>query len=262
MAGLVIIVVFGVGAIAAPLLQTHDPYVQNLLKMRQGPSAEHILGTDQLGRDIFSRVLHGARISLSVGVASVLLASLFGIPLGLISGYLGGNVERVTMRLLDILLSFPRVLLAILIISVLGPGLINMMLAIGIWTVPIIARIVRSSAINVRRSEFVTAAKALGTRDVAIMFRHVLPNCLGPLLVTASLSMATAILTESGLSFLGLGVPPGTPAWGLMMANGREVMRAAPHIIVSPGIAVALVVLAFNFVGDGLRQVTDPRSGR
>ena len=259
-AGLLIVLVFVVGAVFAPLLQTHDPQAQNLLEMRQGPSAEHLLGTDQLGRDIFSRLLYGARISLSVGVASVLLASLVGIPLGLVSGYQGGNVERVIMRLLDILLSFPRILLAILVISVLGPGLLNMMLAIGTWTVPIIARIVRSSAINVRRSEFVTAAKALGTSDLAIMFKHVLPNCLGPLLVTASLSIATAILTESGLSFLGLGVPPGTPAWGLMMANGREVMRAAPHIIVSPGIAVALIVLAFNFVGDGLRQVTDPRS--
>jgi len=258
-AGLVIMVIFILTALLAPLLTPYDPIVQSLVERRQTPSWQHPLGLDDLGRDILSRIVYGTRKSLQVGVMSVSLAILVGALIGAISGYLGGWADILVMRLMDIMLAFPSLLLAITIVTILGPGLLNMLYAIAIVSIPAYARIVRASVLGVKAQEYTVAARALGASHRRILFRHVLPNCLTPLIVQGTLGIGTAILDAAGLSFLGLGAQPPMPEWGAMLGQGRFAVFSAPHIVVSPGIAIMLTVLGFNLLGDGLRDALDPR---
>ena len=247
-------------AIAAPLAAPHDPFAQNLYERLQPPSLANPFGTDDFGRDVLSRVVHGARISLRVGVTAVLIALIVGVPIGLASGYWGGALDQALMRAMDLMLAFPSILLAIAIVSILGPGLENAMLAVGIVAVPQYARLVRASALAVRGKDYVQAVRALGARDFQILFFSVLPNCLTPLIVQSTLGLATAILDAAGLSFLGLGAQPPTPEWGAMLTGGRELVLRAPWVLTFPGLAIFSTVLAFNLLGDGLRDALDPRT--
>jgi peptide/nickel transport system permease protein len=259
LAGAGIVAVLIIAAVFPPLITSHDPNAQSLADRRRPPSTDHPLGTDELGRDILSRIAHGGRVSLTVGVGAVAAALSVGVPLGLIAGYRGGAYDLAIMRLVDLLLSFPHILLAILVVAVLGPGLWNVVAAIGLWNVPVFARIARSSALRIRELAYVEAAVAAGASAARVLARHVLPNSLGPIMVTATLSLGGAILTESGLSFLGLGVQPPTPSWGMMLSTGKGYLRGAYHIATFPGLAIMLAVLGFNFLGDALRDALDPR---
>ena len=259
-AGGVLLLGFLLLAIAAPLAAPHDPYAQNLYERLQPPSLAHPFGTDDFGRDVLSRVIHGARISLRIGVAAVLIALVLGVPIGLVSGYWGGALDQVLMRAMDLMLAFPSILLAIAIVAILGPGLENAMLAVGIVAVPQYARLVRASALSVRGQDYVQAVRALGAGDFHILFFSVLPNCLTPLIVQSTLGLATAILDAAGLSFLGLGAQPPAPEWGAMLTGGRELVLRAPWVLTFPGVAIFLTVLAFNLLGDGLRDALDPRT--
>lgn len=247
-------------AILAPLLAPYDPMEQALYDRLAPPTLEHPFGTDDFGRDILSRVIFGARISLRVGVFAVLIALVVGTCIGLVAGYWGGFLDQVLMRLMDLMLAFPSILLAIGIVAVLGPGLENAMLAVGIVAVPQYARLVRASVLTVRETDYVLAARAMGASDWRILGIAVLPNCLAPLIVQATLGLATAILDAAGLSFLGLGAQPPTPEWGAMLSQGRELIVRAPWVLTFPGVAIFLTVLAFNLVGDGLRDALDPKS--
>ena len=251
-AGGAVVAIFVVVALFAPVLAPFDDRLR-------APSAAHWLGTDELGRDVLSRVLHGARITAQVQVAAVGLALAIGTVLGLTAGYVGRSVDQVIMRFMDILMAFPGIFLALAIIAALGTGLGNVIIATGIFLVPQFARVVRASILTLRDMEFVQAARALGQRDIAIVFRYLLPNSLAPIIVQTSLRMATVLLTASGLSFLGLGVQPPAPEWGAMLSNARSYMITAPHVAMMPGLAIALVVLGFNLLGDGLRDSLDPR---
>ena len=247
-------------AIFAPVLAPYDPYEQNLLKMTKGVGTPgHILGTDNFGRDILSRLIYGTRISLLVGLTSVFLGLVVGVSMGLIAGYYP-KIDNIIMRLIDIMLSFPGVLLALAIIAMLGPGLINVIIAISIWSIPTFTRLVRSQVLQIKEYEYVTAAQALGIKDAVIMFKHILPNCIGPIIVYATLRIASAILSAAALSFLGLGAQPPTPEWGAMVSAGRSFIYNAPHMIIVPGIAIMILVLSFNLVGDGLRDAFDPNN--
>lgn len=219
----------------------------------------HLLGTDEQGRDIFSRLIHGAWIALFIGLISVGIGAGIGVPLGALSGYYGGIFDMVIQRLVDTMLAFPGILLAIVLVAILGTGLNNVMIAVGIATIPIYARLIRGSVLSVRTQEFVEAARSLGKSNLAILFRHVIPNAIAPIIVQSSLQMAVAILFAAGLGFLGLGARPPRPEWGLMLARGREYLAVAPHVATSPGLAIVLVVLGFNLVGDALRDALDPR---
>ncbi len=247
-------------AIAAPLAAPQDPFAQNLYERLQPPSLANPFGTDDFGRDVLSRVIHGARISLRVGVTAVLIALVLGVPIGLVSGYWGGALDQVLMRAMDLMLAFPSILLAIAIVAILGPGLENAMLAVGVVAVPQYARLVRASALSVRGQDYVQAMHALGAGDFHILFFSVLPNCLTPLIVQSTLGLATAILDAAGLSFLGLGAQPPLPEWGAMLTGGRELVLRAPWVLTFPGVAIFLTVLAFNLLGDGLRDALDPRT--
>jgi ABC-type dipeptide/oligopeptide/nickel transport system permease subunit len=260
LAGAVIVLLLIVMAITAPWLAPSDPAEQSLLNRRQPPNATYLLGTDEFGRDILSRLLYGARYTLLISVSSVAIGLVIGGSLGFIAGYVGGLTSGIIMRLMDLLLAFPYLLLAIMIVSALGPGVRNTIVAIGIWTVPAFARVARGAVSSVRERDFVQAAKALGTKQPRILWRHVLPNALATLLVYASLYLAYAILMESALSFLGLGVQPPTPSWAVMISSGRNYITNAPHIATIPGIAIAVAVLGFNLLGDALRDALDPRS--
>lgn len=224
-----------------------------------GPVRFHALGTDEQGRDLLSRLIHGAWISLFIGSIAVIIGMVVGVPLGALSGYYGGRLDLVMQRLIDILLAFPGILLAIVLVATLGTGLTNVMIAVGIASIPIYARLVRGSVLSLRHREFVDAARALGRRDLGTLFRHVLPNAMAPVIVQSSLQMAVAILFAAGLGFLGLGARPPEPEWGLMLARGREFLATAPHVATFPGLAIMLVVLGFNLVGDALRDALDPR---
>ena len=259
-AGGVLLLGFLLLAIAAPLAAPRDPYDQNLYERLQPPSLAYPFGTDDFGRDVLSRVIYGARISLRVGVAAVLIALVLGVPIGLVSGYWGGALDQVLMRTMDLMLAFPSILLAIAIVAILGPGLENAMLAVGIVAVPQYARLVRASALSVRGKDYVQAVRALGAGEFRILFFSILPNCLTPLIVQSTLGLATAILDAAGLSFLGLGAQPPTPEWGAMLTGGRELVLRAPWVLTFPGTAIFLTVLAFNLVGDGLRDALDPRT--
>jgi len=262
-AGLAILALLLTAALFADVLAPYDPvHDADLYNRLQPPSAEHWLGTDAQGRDIFSRILHGARISLEIGLVSVGISLILGTLLGAVSGYFGGTVDLVIMRLIDILLAFPSILLAIAIVAILGPDLINAMIAIGIVGIPQFARIVRSSVLAVKEMEFVDAARAIGASDTRILFRHILPNCLAPILVQTTLSIGTAILDAAGLSFLGLGAQPPQPEWGLMLKEGQSAFQTAVWVVTFPGLAILLTVLGFNLLGDGLRDALDPRLKR
>lgn len=239
---------------------THHPTrFQDPANRFEAPSAEHWFGTDNLGRDVYSRVIYGTRVTLAVAFQAVFFGAIVGITLGIIAGYYGRWVDAVIMRLMDILLAFPGILLALAIVSTLGASLGNVVIAIAIFSVPSFARIVRGSTLVVRNLEYIEAIRALGARDVKIIVQHVLPNVLSPIIVQGTLYIATAILIASGLSFLGLGAQPPTPEWGLMLAGGRDFIWNAIHVTLFPGLAIVLAVLAFNLLGDGLRDALDPR---
>jgi len=255
--GMIIFAIFLTSALLAPWIAPYDPLKQELVKRRQPPSWEHPLGLDEVGRDILSRIIFGARTSLKVGVGSVSFAIIIGALIGAVSGYLGRWVDNIAMRLMDILLAFPSMLLAIAIVSILGPGLMNMLYAIAIVSIPQYARIVRASVLSVKEQDYILAARAVGCPPNHILFRNVLPNCLTPLIVQATLGIATAILDAAGLSFLGLGAQPPTPEWGAMLGQGRGSVFTAPHIVFFPGLAIMLTVLGFNLLGDGLRDALD-----
>jgi peptide/nickel transport system permease protein len=257
--GGIILVLFAVVALSAPLLSPFPPDDGDLTKRLESPSREHLLGTDSLGRDLLSRVIYGARISLEIQVVAVMIALVIGTLIGMVGGYYGGALDHLIMRLMDIVLAFPGIFLAIAIVAVLGTGLTNLMLAAGIYSIPQFARIVRGSVISLKEKEFVEAARAVGESNWAILFRYILPNSMAPIIVQTSLRMATVLLTASGLSFLGLGVQPPTAEWGAMLSNARDYLITAPHAAIVPGLAIMLVVMGFNLFGDGLRDSLDPR---
>ena len=257
--GGVVVLLFIAIAILAPLITPYDPNEGDLAQRLRSFSREHLLGTDALGRDLLSRVIYGARISLEIQIVSVSLALVIGTLLGMVGGYYGGRLDHLIMRLMDILLAFPGIFLAISIIAALGPGLLNLMLAAGIYSVPQFARIVRGSILTLKEKEFVEAARAVGESDVNILFRYLLPNSMAPIIIQTTLRMATVLLTASGLSFLGLGVQPPTAEWGAMLSTARAYIVTAPHVATVPGLAIMLVVMGFNRFGDGLRDSLDPR---
>ena len=262
MVGAVIVLLLIVMAVFAPQLAPRDPADQNLRARRTPPNAEYVLGADEFGRDILSRIIFGTRASLTVALASVAMGLTLGSFLGALAGYLGGWVDGVVMRTMDLFLAFPYLLLAIIIVSALGPGILNTIVAIAVWTVPAFARVARSAVLQLKERDFVTAAISLGAKEARIMGVHLLPNFVATLVVYASLYLAYAILMESALSFLGLGVQPPTASWAGMIASGRNYVTSAPHIATIPGIAIAVAVLGFNLLGDGLRDALDPRSAK
>ena len=260
--GLVVVAVLVTLALLAPWIATHDVGATNLSERYLPPSAAHWFGTDATGRDLFSRVVYGARISLRVGLIVVAVSASIGIVIGALAGYYGGWVDRIVSGyLFNVFLAFPGLLLAIAMVAFLGAGLNKLILALCIIGWVGYARLIRGQVLKVREYDFVQAARALGASDARILFIHVLPNAIQPLIVQASLGMAGAVLSEAALSFLGLGVPPPSPSWGVMLEEARDLstLQAAPHALIFPGVAVALTVLAFNFVGDGLREYLDPR---
>jgi len=257
--GMVIVAIYIFVAIFAPLISPMDPLKQKLSDKRMPPNKTHLLGTDQFGRDILSRILYGTQYALLVSSMSILLSLVFGTLFGLIAGYFGRAIDEAIMRIMDIFLAFPYLLLAILIVSALGPGIWNTILAIGIWGVPIFARQARGAVIAIRDREFIQAARAIGTPGIRIMAIHLFPNIIPPIVVYAALYMGYAILMESALTFLGLGIQPPTPSWAEMIASGRNYVVVAPHIATIPGLAIMLATLGFNLLGDGLRDALDPR---
>lgn len=257
--GAFVIVFFAVVAIFAPQLAPYDPAATDFLAVRQAPSADYLLGTDDVGRDVLSRVIFGARASLMAGVISVVIAMLMGVPLGLIAGFYGGLIDELIMRFTDALLSFPFLILAVALAAALGPSLQNAMIAIGIATAPTFIRLTRGQVLAVKTEEYVQAARALGTGDARILVRHILPNSFTPLLVQATLAIAQAVIAESSLSFLGLGVQPPTPSWGGMLNVAKGFMADAPWMAVWPGLSIFVTVLSFNLFGDGLRDALDPK---
>ena len=258
--GIVIIGLFVVLSLFAPLLSPYDPVDTELTRRLLAPSGEHWLGTDELGRDLYSRLLHGGRISLGIGIISVAIGLSIGVPLGAVSGYYGGAFDMVVQRFIDIMIAFPGILLAIVVVTVLGVGVENVMIATGIASVPIYARLVRGSVLAAKEQSYVTAARAAGIKDFSIIFRHILPNCLAPIIVQSTFQIATSILWAAGLGFLGLGAQAPTPEWGAILSNGRDYIRTAHHLTTFPGLAIFLMVLGFNLVGDGLRDALDPKS--
>lgn len=257
--GLAILVLFALLGAAAPLLTSYDPVRQQLGSVLLAPSLEHPLGTDYLGRDILARILYGARLSLLIGFLAVGIGLAVGVPLGAISGYYGRWTDLFVQRLADILLSFPGFLLALSLVAILGVGLQNVIISVGISAVPAFIRLVRGSVLSIRAQPYVEAARCIGARDSIIILRHVLPNAMAPVIVQATLNLGTAILMAAGLGFLGLGVQPPTPEWGTMLGEGRNYIFSAPYIATFPGLAIFLAVLGFNLVGDGLRDALDPR---
>ncbi|MEK5186469.1 nickel transporter permease [Solibacillus sp. FSL R5-0691] len=256
--GLIILFIIFVG-IFGPFLVKTDPNAQNILNKLQPPSKEHWFGTDNFGRDIFSRIVNGTKLTLTVGFLSVFIGGVIGVVIGIVAGYYGGAVDTITMRLMDILLAFPGILLALAIVSVLGGSLINVIIAVGIFSIPAFARIVRGSTLQVKKLEYIDAVKALGASDIRIIFKHILPNIMSPIIVQATMRIATAILTASGLAFLGLGAQPPAAEWGAMLSDGRAFMHNAGHMVLIPGMMIVIVVLAFNIFGDGLRDALDPK---
>jgi peptide/nickel transport system permease protein len=258
--GLVIIVILFAAAVFAPQLAPESITAQQLSARLQGPSLEHLCGRDQFGRDLFSRLLFGARVSMRVGVTVVLICSVIGTIIGAIAGYYGGWVDRIVSTFLfNTFLAFPGILLAIGMVAFLGPNLNNVILALSVIGWVSYARLIRGQVLKVKENDFVTAAQALGSSDVRILFQHILPNSIQPLIVQATLGMAGAVLAEAGLSFLGLGVQEPTPSWGKMLDAGRGYLTLAPHLVLFPGLAIMITVMAFNFVGDGLREWLDPK---
>jgi peptide/nickel transport system permease protein len=257
--GLALLLLLCAATLFAPWIAPYSSTAINPAQGSAGPSVAHPFGQDQVGRDIMTRVMYGGRLSLLVGFIAVGLALAVGVPVGLIAGYAGGAVDLVLMRVVDLMMAFPSILLAILVVAVLGPGLQNVMLAVGIAGVPLYARLMRASVLSVKEVEYVQAARALGQTAPSILLRHVAPNCIAPLIVQATLRVGTAILTAASLSFLGLGVQPPTPEWGAMVSEGRTYITTAPHITIFPGLAIVVAVLGFNILGDALNDALNPR---
>ena len=262
--GILIVLLFVVAALLAPWI---SPYPQDTLETHtkqadEPPSLEHLFGTDELGRDVFSRIIYGSRISLTAGIITTGLALLIGVPVGVIAGGSGGIADEIIMRVTDVFLSFPHLLLAMAISALLGPNLINAMIAIAISWWPWYARLVRAEAISVRERDFVQAAMAMGSSWQRIVFRHILPNCLVPVIIQVSLNIGAVILTLASLSFLGLGAQSPTPEWGLMISSGRRFFLTEWWLTTFPGIAICILVLSFNLIGDSLREILDPRTRR
>lgn len=253
-----IIIILGM-ALFAPFISRYNPLEINMHKRLSPPSFEHWFGTDPYGRDIFSRIAFGARVSIVVAFLAVSIAFLGGIILGITAGYFGGKVDLIVMRFMDLLLSFPLLLLALLLVAVLGTGIFNLVLAISIAFLPNFARLIRATTMSLAQSPFVLAEKALGASSLRIMFKHILPNAVGPSLVLAALSLGNAVLLESSLSFLSLGVPVPTPSWGNILSEGQKYLRVAPWIATIPGLFIMLTVLGFNMLGEALRELSDPR---
>jgi peptide/nickel transport system permease protein len=246
-------------AILAPWISPYDPIEQNVKLQYDSPSRTHLCGTDGYGRDEFSRILWGSRVSLTVGIVSVLFSMVFGIPLGVIAGYRGGKADAVVSRFNDIFMSFPIVIFGLLILAIMGPGLIKIIIAIGVALTPRIARLARGSTLSLKEMPYIEAAKAVGQSDAKIIILHVLPNIFGELLVMGTLWIATAIIVEASLSFIGLGVRPPTPSWGSMIRAGLDQLTNAPWLSMFPGLAIFLTVFAFNLIADGLRDIADPK---
>ncbi|ANU27327.1 ABC transporter permease [Planococcus versutus] len=256
--GLIIVILQILIAIFAPYITIHDPIKQNLANSEMPVFSEgHWLGTDNYGRDVWSRIVYGARISLVVGSVAVTLGLVGGIILGMLAGYYR-KMDAVIMRFVDLLFSFPGILLAMLIIAILGTSLVNVAIAISIWSIPTCARIVRGSVLSIKEKEYIMAMRSMGASDLRIMVRHILPNASAPIIVFATMRMATAILSTAALSYLGLGAQPPTPEWGAMISQGQDFMWSSPHLTIVPGIAIMLTVFAFNVLGDGLRDALDP----
>lgn len=264
-AGGIVVGLFLLVALAAPLVAPSGPteIVGGLARTPPGPTAEHWFGLDEQGRDLFSRIVFGARLSLLIGFVSVLVGLSLGLVLGAIAGFVGGRIDSLIMRVMDLMLAFPQFLLAVGLITLLGPGLIQIMVAIGVVTVPQFARLLRGSVLSQREADYVLAARSLGTPSLRILLTHVLPNSIAPVIVLATLTMATAIIDVAGLSFLGLGpADPGLPEWGRMLADNASRLESGVHLVLFPGFAIVLLVLGINLVGDGLREALDPRLGR
>lgn len=257
--GLVITVLVVLTALLASALAPYDPLQLNVPERLQAPSTAHIMGTDHLGRDILSRVIFGTQISLQVGIVAVALGSVVGLIAGAAAGYLGGRTDTAIMGIMDAIYAFPAILLALVLVAVFGASLVTVMTAVAIVRIPIFARTVRGSVLAEREKEYVEAARCIGQNPVWILFRHILPNTVAPLIVVTTTYFATAIVVEASLSFLGLGVPPPAASWGVMLNDGRKYMEAYPHVVIFPGAAISLTVLGFNLLGDGLRDVLDPR---
>ncbi|MED1794877.1 nickel transporter permease [Brevibacillus nitrificans] len=258
--GGIIVLAVVLAAILAPLLSTHDPYEMNVKERLLDPlEGGHLLGTDQFGRDLYTRILYGAQVSLEVGIVSVSLALVIGVTLGLISGYYGGWIDTVIMRFVDIVLSFPVLLLAIAFVAALGPGIENVIIALSLvyWTS--YARLVRATVLSIKEEEYVQAARTIGSSDFRIIVYNILPNCLAPIIVVATLGLGQAIVAEATLSFLGLGIQPPESSWGWTLAFGMKFIQDAPHLSIYPGVAIMLTVLGFNLLGDGIRDLTDTK---
>jgi peptide/nickel transport system permease protein len=259
--GLLVVVFFVVLAVAAPLVAPYDPLASDWRAVRKPPSALHFFGTDELGRDVLARVIWGARASLMAGLVAVSIAVAVAVPLGLVSGYLGGVVDGLVMRIIDAMLAIPFLVLAIALAAFLGPNLTNAMIAIGVVQTPIFTRLTRGQALAVKHEDYIEAARAVGNPHRRILLRHILPNILAPILVQATLAIATAIIAEASLSFLGLGQQPPAPSWGSMLNTATRFLSQAPWMAVWPGLAIFSLVLSFNMLGDGLRDALDPRRG-
>jgi ABC-type dipeptide/oligopeptide/nickel transport system permease subunit len=258
-AGFVILLVLVLSAILAPVLTPYDPTQQQLAQVLQHPSLKHPLGTDQLGRDLLARILYGGRLTLFIGAIAVAVGVALGVPLGIVSGFYRGSVDMVIQRVMDLMLAFTSFLLALTLVSLLGVGLTNVIVAVGIATIPRFARLVRASVLTIREISYVEASRALGAADRRVLWRHVLPNAVAPVIVQATLSMGATILTAAGLGFLGLGVQPPTPEWGAMLGQGRNYIFSNPSVTTFPGLAIFLAVMGFNLLGDGLRDALDPQ---
>ena len=259
MLGGVIILLFVITALGASLIAPYDPMLQDLEQITATPGDGHPFGTDELGRDIFSRIVWGAQTSLFIGISVVFIGGVIGVFLGVVAGYFGGAIDMLIMRVVDTLMAFPTILLALIFVTILGGNLRSAIISVALASIPRFVRLARASVLSVSRKEYIEAAVVIGQKNGLILWRHILPNCIAPILVLATLNIGNSIMTISGLGFLGLGVSPETAEWGAMLSNARMFLRNAPHVAVFPGIAIATVVLGFNLLGDGLRDVLDVR---
>ena len=257
--GLIIVLTFTAMGLLAPLITPHNPYKQNWSEALESPTLHHPFGNDELGRDILTRIIYGARTSLIISFSAVLWSGGLGVIIGLISSYFGGKTDELAMRLTDILMAIPPLLLAITIISILGTGMFNLIFAVGTYTMPAFIRITRGCVLSIKGAEYIEAARAVGYGHFSIMFSQLLPNLFGPIMVQTTLTIGKVVLEAAGLSFLGLGVKPSVPEWGIMLSTGRGYLRVAPHVSIFPGMAILLLVLGYNLLGDGLRDILDPR---
>lgn len=261
MFGLALLLMMTVLAIFADFIADYDTLVigQNMAERLQGPSSSHWFGTDNFGRDVFARIIHGTRISLSLSIVAMFMAVAVGSLIGAIAGYYGGKIDDAIMRFMDILLAIPPILMSISIVAALGQSMVNLLIALAIAYVPVFARVIRSSILSIKDQEFIEAAKACGTSDARIIFKHIIPNAIGPIIVQATLAMGSTILIIASLSFMGLGIKPPAPEWGTMLYEGRDYLRQAPYLILFPGAAITVSVISLNLLGDGLRDALDPR---